>query len=117
MSIPPTPPTPPQPPHIPSYQTPQPSDPVQAFIPYRNAPALISYYLGIFSILPCAGAIMGPIAIFLGLKGLKLAAQHPEARGKAHAITGIVSGSIFGLLWIILDLFALVALLLSATRH
>jgi hypothetical protein len=103
--------------NVPNYQTPQSTDPVQSFIPYKNMPALISYYLGIFSILPCVGAIMGPIAIFLGIKGLKLANQHPEARGKGHAITGIICGSLFGLLWILVDLLFIFGMIMAATTH
>ncbi len=63
-------------------------------IPYKNASALSSYYCGVFSLIPCAGLILGTIAIVLGFKGLAHARKYPENKGKAHAIVGIVLGSL-----------------------
>lgn len=71
--------------------------PMGAIIPYKNGPALASYYLGIFSIVPCVGLLLGIAAVILGVIGLRRAKDHPEARGKAHAWTGIITGGIFGL--------------------
>jgi hypothetical protein len=61
-------------------------------IPYKNGKALASYYCGVFSLIPCFGAILGPIAIILGFLGFSYANKHPKAAGKAHAIVGIVLG-------------------------
>ncbi len=47
------------------------------------------------------GAILGVLAIVFGFLGLSYAKKHPEARGKGHAITGIVLGVICVLLWIV----------------
>lgn len=69
---------------------------VSTVIPYKNAPALISYYLGIFAILPFVGILLGIPAFFLGLRGLKQAKEHPESKGVIHAWIGIVTGFIFG---------------------
>jgi hypothetical protein len=71
---------------------------VSSIIPYKNGRALISYYCGVFTIIPIVGLILGPTAVILGVLGLKFAGQHPEAKGKAHAIVGIVLGTLFGLL-------------------
>lgn len=61
-------------------------------IPYKNGRALASYYCGVFSLIPCLGAILGPIAVILGFLGFSYANKHPRASGKAHAIVGIVLG-------------------------
>jgi hypothetical protein len=67
---------------------------VSTIIPYKNPKALIAYYLGIFGLIPCLGLILGPAAIVLGIMGLRYKATHPQAKGTAHAIVGIVLGSI-----------------------
>jgi hypothetical protein len=69
-------------------------DATGGLIPYKNAKALTAYYLGVFSLIPCLGIILGPIAIILGFLGLAHAKKHPEARGQAHAIVGIVLGGL-----------------------
>ncbi len=69
-------------------------DATGGLIPYKNAKALMSYYCGVFSLIPCLGAILGPIAVVLGFLGFSYANKHPKAAGKAHAIVGIVLGSL-----------------------
>jgi|SRR5580765_1302871 len=69
-------------------------DATGGLIPYKNAKALASYYCGVFSLIPCLGGILGPIAIILGFMGYGYANKHPRASGKAHAIVGIVLGSL-----------------------
>ena len=66
-------------------------------IPYKNMPALIGYYCGVFSIIPCFP--IGLVALVLGIMGLKRAKQHPEVKGKAHAWIGIIVGGFFGLVY------------------
>ena len=63
-------------------------------IPYKNAKALASYYCGVFGLISCflMLGIFGIVPIILGFLGLKHAKQHPEAKGQAHAITGIILG-------------------------
>ena len=63
-------------------------------IPYKNAQALWAYYLGIFSLIPCLGFPLAIAALILGLRGLKFAVLHSEAKGKAHCWVGIVLGSL-----------------------
>jgi hypothetical protein len=69
-------------------------DATGGLIPYKNAKALASYYCGVFALIPCLGAILGPIALVLGFMGLAHANKMPESKGKAHAIVGIVLGGL-----------------------
>ena len=80
---------------------PAPNDAVSTLIPYKNSQALISYYLGVFSLLPCIGLFLGIAAVILGIRGLQYANRNPRAKGKAHAIVGIICGSVFGLAYLI----------------
>jgi hypothetical protein len=68
-------------------------------IPYKNSSALIAYYCGVFSVLPCFP--IGLVGLVLGIKGLKYAKAHPESKGKVHAWIGIIAGGLFGLLWLV----------------
>ena len=65
-------------------------------IPYKNPKALAAYYCGVFGLISCflVLGIFGIVPIVLGVMGLKYAKLHPEAKGQAHAITGIVLGVI-----------------------
>ena len=63
-------------------------------IPYKNAWALLAYYLGVFALIPCLGVPLGIAAVVLGIVGLHFAKSHPEARGKGHAWVGIVLGGL-----------------------
>ena len=69
-------------------------DAVEVFIPYKNPKGLLAYYLGLFSIVPCLGLLLGPAGIILGIMGLRHSKLHPEARGAGHAIAGIVLGTL-----------------------
>jgi hypothetical protein len=68
------------------------ADATGGLIPYKNGKALAAYYCGVFSLIPCVGLILGPIALVLGILGWKYAKEHPRARGQGHAIAGIVLG-------------------------
>jgi len=82
-------------------------DATGGIIPYKNAPALISYYTGIVSLLCCIGGLpVGIVAIVLGIMGLQKRARQPEVKGSVHAWIGIVCGVIstigaifFALVW------------------
>jgi hypothetical protein len=63
-------------------------------IPYKNPAALAAYYCGVFSLIPGLGCVLAPLAIVLGIVGLVKASSHPKAKGRAHAVTGIVFGLI-----------------------
>lgn len=77
----------------PQYIAPD-TDPMGKIIPTANPKALTGYYVGCGSIIPCLGLVLGPIAIFLGVAGLKAARENPQLPGKAHAITGILAGTV-----------------------
>ncbi len=72
-------------------------DATGGLIPYTNPPALIAYYLGIFSFIPVLGAALGLTALSLGIVGLQKASRFPQVRGQAHAWIGIIVGGVFGL--------------------
>jgi DNA-binding beta-propeller fold protein YncE len=69
-------------------------DAVSTLIPYKNGRALAGYYCGVFSLVPCLGLILGPIALVFGILGLRFVRAHPQAHGTAHAWVGIILGSL-----------------------
>jgi hypothetical protein len=83
------------PPPLPA-PAPKSGDGITALIPYKNTPALVGYYLAVFSLIPCVGAPLGLVAFGLGIAGLRKARQHPEAKGKVHAWVGIILGGLCG---------------------
>jgi hypothetical protein len=74
-------------------------DIVSTFIPYRNPKALAAYYCGFFALIPGLGFVLGVVAFILGIKAVRYASAHPEAKGMAHAITGIILGVVAFLCW------------------
>ena len=78
----------------PEFAVAAPDNPVSVIIPYKNPKALIAYYLGIFSLIPCLGLALGIAAVVLGVLGLKAAQAQPNARGKVHAWVGIILGGL-----------------------
>jgi predicted Zn finger-like uncharacterized protein len=67
---------------------------VSTIIPYKNGRALAAYYLGVFSLIPCLGLMLGPAAFVLGLLGMRYVKAHPTAKGTGHAIAGIILGGL-----------------------
>ncbi len=84
----------------------RPDSPVNAIIPYKNPRALTAYYLGVFSLIPVFGILLGFAAVWLGIVGLKRRKAQPQIGGAAHAWIGIILGgcSAFGQLALILVL-------------
>lgn len=70
---------------------------VATIIPFRNARALIAYYCAVFSVIPCAGLVLGPIAFLLGILGMRYVRTHPSAHGTGHALVGIILGGLTAL--------------------
>ena len=68
-----------------------------SIIPTKNKAALIGYYTAVFSLIPCFGALLGPVAVILGILGLKKVKEEPEASGTAHAWIGIALGGLTAL--------------------
>jgi hypothetical protein len=81
------PPPPPMPPPIPVE-----GDATGGLIPYKNAPALVAYYLGVFGLIPLIGPLLAIPAFILGIIGLRKRAKTPVIKGAAHAWIGIVLG-------------------------
>jgi phage FluMu protein Com len=67
---------------------------VSTIIPYKNGRALAAYYLGVFSLIPCLGLLLGPAALLLGILGLRYVQAHPTAKGTGHALAGVILGSL-----------------------
>ena len=74
-------------------------DATGGIIPYKNPPALIAYYLGLFSLLPLVGLLLGIPAFILGIMGLKKRKQNPEVKGSVHAWIGILMGGLMSIIW------------------
>lgn len=77
------------------YPPPVPSegDKTGGIIPYKNPNALMAYYAAVFALIPGPGLVLGPIAFFLGLAGLRYYRQYPVVKGKVHAWIGIIGGA------------------------
>ncbi len=91
----------------------RPPDAIESLIPYRNGPALIAYYTGLFSLCPVIGLPLAVTALVLGVMGLKKRRRQPEVKGAAHAWVGIIVGTL-GLLINLLIVSAIVAALVAA---
>lgn len=77
------------------YQQPQPqNDALQTLIPTKNPPALISYYVGVASLICIFAPILSPISIYYGVKAMRLIKEQPGLPGKGHAITGFILSGI-----------------------
>ncbi|MBM4109104.1 MAG: hypothetical protein FJ255_09905 [Phycisphaerae bacterium] len=69
-------------------------DAISTLIPYRNPAALTGYYVGVLALIPGVGLVAGPIAVLLGIAGLRHARACAHARGRAHAWVAIALGSL-----------------------
>lgn len=95
----------------PASETDTQGDSTGGVIPYKNVPALIGYYLGVFSIIPCFP--IGLAALVLGILGLRKVKQEPAVRGTVHAWIGILVGGFFGLVWLAVTVFSFLIPVLS----
>jgi len=93
------------------------ADGLERLIPSKNVPALVGYYLGVFSVIPGIGIFIGIPAFVLGILGLKRAKANPAVRGKAHAWTGIIMGGLFGFGYLILAIVPLTLAVLTTLRR
>lgn len=88
----------------------QPTKPSKA----PNPTATVAYYFGLVGLVPCLGALLGPIAILLGILGL-VQTRDPEVGGKGRAKAGVW----FGVLAVVINYgvpLILIFILQSATR-
>ena len=102
-------------PSYPHPSVPQPGpqgDATGGLIPYKNGPALTSYYLGIFSIIPFLGLLLALVEVPLGIAGIKKYKKQPVVRGVVHAWVGIIAGSLS-----ILGHLAVLILIVMAASH
>jgi hypothetical protein len=60
----------------------------------RNRVAVVSYYCGVFALIPILGLLLGPLAMLLGFIGLADARTHPDMGGRGHARAGLIIGLI-----------------------
>lgn len=56
-----------------------------------NPLASISYVVGLIGLVPCLGAVLGPVAMLLGMFGL-VQASRPDVGGKGQAKSGLWFG-------------------------
>jgi hypothetical protein len=85
-------------------------------IPYKNAPALIAYYCGVFSLAACIPVpflfLPLPIAALVcGIKGLRKAKAEPHVRGQVHAWIGVIAGSIFTVLGLLMTIVGIIGII------
>lgn len=77
----------------------QTGDTTGGVIPYKNPHALIAYYLGLFSLFPILGIVLGIPAFVLGIIGLRNRKRNPVIKGSVHAWIGIIMGGFCSLVW------------------
>ncbi len=107
--------TPQQPGGVPPLPTgPEQGDSTGGVIPYKNVPALLAYYLGLFSLFPCLGLFLAIPAFILGIMGLRKRKQNPAVRGSVHAWIGIVMGGLMTLIWGGIGIVTIIALIADA---
>jgi len=75
----------------PSGQT---GDATGGLIPYKNSQALLSYYLGVFGLIPFVGLLLATPAVILAVTGMKKAKSNPQIKGTFHAWVGLILGSL-----------------------
>ncbi|QDU93803.1 DUF4190 domain-containing protein [Lignipirellula cremea] len=85
-------------------------------VPYKNWPALLAYYLGIFSLFPCIGLALAIPALVLGIMGLQRRRKNPAIKGSVHAWIGIVLGGFFTLVWGAVGVLVIIALIAESNR-
>ena len=69
---------------------------------------MTAYYLRVFALIPCLGLLLGPAAIILGCFGIAHKKKQPTSGGMAHAVVGIVLGSLVTLAHVAAVIFFLV---------
>jgi hypothetical protein len=70
-------------------------------IPTKNPTSLVSYYCGVFGLIPALGLLLGPIAVLTGLIGIVYSRKPATAGGLGHLIGGLghsITGLVLGLI-------------------
>lgn len=74
-------------------------DATGGLIPYKNTPALLGYYMSVFSLIPGLGNILGLVAAIFGFIGLSNKKKNPAIKGTAHCWVAIVLGMLTFLIY------------------
>jgi len=90
---------------------------VERMVPYRNVPALVGYYLGVFSLIPFVGLPLGLAAIPLGIIGLVKRRRTPAVHGTAHAIVAILAGLFSVVVYGGFALFFLIGMIITRNSY
>jgi hypothetical protein len=98
------------------FGSPNEGDATGGVIPYKNVPALLAYYLGIFSFIPCLGLLLAIPAVILGIVGLKKRRENPAVKGSVHAWIGIIVGGFFILVWGAVVILSIVGMIANANN-
>jgi hypothetical protein len=64
----------------------------------QSVPAIIAGYAGLLGIIPGVSLL----ALICGVLGIVDVNAHPEKRGMGRAITGIIGGLIFSVVWVLI---------------
>jgi len=88
---------------------------IDTMIPSKNTDALLSYYMGLFAIIPCVGLFIGPASLVFGSRALKSLKANPTIAGGTHAKVGIGCGSV-GLLFNLLIVAFAIAIAVSSAK-
>jgi hypothetical protein len=86
-------------------------------IPTGNKPSLIGYYAVFAAWIPVVGIAAMIVAIMFGIKGVRLARQFPQVRGRCHAWFGIVGGFFVGLIGLAMTALIVAAFVSGAHRY
>ena len=89
------------------------SDSTGGLIPYKNVPALVGYYMGVFGLASLCligfGALWSIPTVVLGVIGLKRVKANPQIRGTAHAWIAIVLGGLTTIAHVVAIVFFIIA--------
>lgn len=95
---------------------PEAASPLDAIIP-TNPMAAVSCYLGIVSMILCIlGPLLGPIAVLLGVLGLKKWNVQESAYGKTTSTIRAWIGIVTGVLGTLIGIFAIVMIIIAQTN-
>ena len=101
---------------LPVPAAPSQGDATGGVIPYKNVPALLAYYLGLFSLFPLLGLFLAVPAFILGIIGLKKRRENPAVKGSVHAWIGVIMGGLFTIVWGLVLVMIVIAVFVEGRR-
>jgi uncharacterized membrane protein len=69
-----------------------------SFTPWKNPAAVYAYAVSLAALTPVVGAVLGPVAIALGVVGFVRFRLRREVRGANFAVAGMILGAVNTLL-------------------